>query len=229
MAILFDLDDTLLDDAGAQDVYLPALHAAWRDRLPHDEPAFRRVWAEALDRHFPRYLSGELTFIGQRRARMRDVFVTPDLSDDDADAAVAEFLATFERSWRLFPDVVPTLDALRGTPLAIVTNGHEAQQVRKLERMGIRDRFAVVVASDTAGAAKPERRMFEVACAALGVPPSACAFVGNDFACDVVGPRAAGLTPIWLRRDGGRVADVHCIASLAELIDHPAVSRVRKA
>jgi putative hydrolase of the HAD superfamily len=221
--VLFDLDDTLLDDVGAQDVYLPALHAAWGDRMPHDEPAFRRAWAEALDRHFPRYLSGELTFTGQRRARMREVFVAPDMSDDDADAAVAEFLATFERSWRLFPDVIPTLDALRGTPLAVVTNGHEEQQLAKLERMGIRDRFAVIVASDTSGSAKPERRIFEVAWEALGVAPSACVFVGNDWTCDVVGPRDAGLTPIWLRRDGGRVDEVHCITSLAELLGHPAV------
>lgn len=227
MPVLFDLDDTLLDDLGAQETYLPELHAAWRDRLPHDEPAFRVAWATALDRHFPRYLSGELTFTGQRRARMRDVFADPDLSDDDADAAVAQFLAAFERSWRLFPDVVPTLDALRGIPLGIVTNGHEAQQLTKLERMGIRDRFGVIVASDTSGAAKPERRIFEIACDAIGAPPSACVFVGNDYVCDVVGPRDAGLTPLWLRRDGGRVDGVACITTLAELIGHPALDGQR--
>ena len=39
MAIFFDLDDTLLDDRGAQTAYLPLVYAAWSDRLPQAEGA----------------------------------------------------------------------------------------------------------------------------------------------------------------------------------------------
>jgi len=74
-AIFFDLDDTLLDDTGAQQAYLAQLFRAWRPGLPHaDETAFIRAWRTALDYHFERHLRGELSFQEQRRERIRDVF-----------------------------------------------------------------------------------------------------------------------------------------------------------
>ena len=79
--IFFDLDDTLLDDTGAQDAYLAELYVAWRTDLPHDEAAFCEAWRAALDRHFERHLRGELTFLEQRRERIREVFQAPGLSD----------------------------------------------------------------------------------------------------------------------------------------------------
>jgi len=71
--IFFDLDDTLLDDRGAQSAYLPLVYAAWRDRLPHAEQEFPAVWRTALQHHFDRHIRGELTHDEQRRARIRDV------------------------------------------------------------------------------------------------------------------------------------------------------------
>src|SRR5688572_32811454 len=105
--VFFDLDDTLLDDIGAQAVYLAQLHAAWRAHLPHpDAAAFCTAWRAALDHHFERHLRGELSFVEQRRQRIRDVFQAP-LSDDDCDARTREFLAAYEANWRLFDDVIP--------------------------------------------------------------------------------------------------------------------------
>jgi putative hydrolase of the HAD superfamily len=224
LPIFFDLDDTLLDDRGAQSAYLPLVYRAWRHRLPHDEHEFPTVWRTALQHHFDRHIRGELTHDEQRRARIRDVFRAPSLTDAEADRLMREFLDIYEASWRLFDDVLPVLDALRDRPLGVITNGTERQQRGKLERMGIADRFAVILTSETAGLGKPDPRIFVQAAARVNMPPGRCVHVGDDWMRDVEGSRSAGFRAVWLdrrrEREQGISRDpaVRCIESLRELL-----------
>jgi len=222
-AILFDLDDTLLDDRGAQDIYLASLYANHRDLLERSEADFRRSWRLAIDQHFQRYVRGEITLAEQRRARVRDAFGRPDLSDRKSDEIVAEFLGGYEAAWRLHPEAVEGLDRLRGTALGVVTNGNGEQQRKKLERTGILDRFETIVVSEEFGSAKPAAAIFHHACSRLSIDPAGCTFVGDDWKLDVEGARGAGLRPIWIDRSGGEVrradANVPRIESLSELME----------
>jgi putative hydrolase of the HAD superfamily len=203
-AVFFDLDDTLLDDIGAQAVYLTQLFDAWRAHLPHaDVAGFCAAWRAALDHHFDRHLRGELSFPEQRRERIRDVFQAP-LGDDDCDARAREFLAAYEASWRLFDDVIPALDALADRPLGVITNGLDLQQRDKLARTGIVDRFRVIVTSDASKLSKPDPRIFHHAAAAIGARPERCVHVGDDWRRDVEGATAAGFRAIWLDRERSR-------------------------
>jgi len=114
------------------------------------------------------------------------------------------------------------LDALRGIPLGVITNGNTDQQMRKLHRMGILGRFSVVVVSESAGHAKPACAIFHHACSSIGRPPEACVFVGDDWERDVDGALNAGLSPVWVERDSERTQEqtrVPHIRSLSELID----------
>jgi putative hydrolase of the HAD superfamily len=199
-AIFFDLDDTLLDDRGAQEAYLPQVYAAWRDTLPHGEADFPSIWRTALQHHFDRHIRGELSYVEQRRARIRDVFQAPSLSDADADRRMFEFLEIYEASWRLFDDVLPVLDALASRPLGVITNGTDVQQRSKLERCGIANRFAVVLTSEAVGVGKPDPRIFAHAATRVNTAPERCVHVGDDWSRDVEGARAAGFHPVWLDR-----------------------------
>jgi putative hydrolase of the HAD superfamily len=224
MAIFFDLDDTLLDDRGAQRAYLAQVYTAWRDALPHAEDAFPGEWRRALQHHFDRHIRGEISYVEQRRARIRDVFQAPALSDDEADRRMREFLDIYEASWRLFDDVLPMLDALGDRPLGVITNGTEVQQRGKLERMGIADRFSVILTSEAAGLGKPDPRIFVQAATRLNASPEHCVHVGDDWTRDVEGARRAGFAAIWLDRRRERDQDiardpaVRCIGSLADLV-----------
>src|SRR5262245_8031821 len=184
-AIFFDLDDTLLDDRGAQQTYLKLVYAAWRDDLPHSEEAFPATWRTALQHHFDRHIRGEISYQAQRRERIRDIFQAPSLSDEDADRRMSEFLEIYEASWRLFDDVIPVLNALRDRPLGVITNGTDVQQRGKLERMGIADRFAVILTSEAVGVGKPDPRIFVQAALHMNMPPDQCVHVGDDWARDV--------------------------------------------
>lgn len=226
MPILFDLDDTLLDDRGAQEVYLSRLLELYAGELVYDsKTAFHMAWRAAIERHFARYLSGDITLAEQRRARIRDVFCQPTMIDARADEIVAEFLLAYEAAWRLFPDVVQCLDALQEATLGVITNGNEDQQIGKLRATGILDRFSIVVVSESVGHAKPQREIFEHACSRLGCTAHECVFVGDDWARDVEGAAAVGMTPIWLDRLGaGAPRDgVLVINSLGQLTQTPPV------
>jgi len=120
MAVFFDIDDTLLDHEAAARAGAAALHRSLAAAAPVEQ--FVAAWAAALDRNFPRYLAGELTFQGQRRERIREV-VDGGLTDEAADSVFAGYQQAYEAAWTLFPDVLPCLDALSHGRVGIISNG----------------------------------------------------------------------------------------------------------
>src|SRR5262249_17318531 len=56
--------------------------------------------------------------------------------------------------------------------------------------------------SETVGAYKPHRRMFEAALEQLGLSPYEVLHVGDSDVDDVKGAKAAGLRVAWVNRDG---------------------------
>jgi putative hydrolase of the HAD superfamily len=216
--VLFDVDDTLVDHAGASRAAI--LHRLREAGLPHGPDAAQR-WRELDEVHFGRFLAGELGFQEQRRARVRGI-LGEDLADDDADAWFAAYNERFESSWGCFDDVLAALAVIdaRGLRVGVVTNLDTARQRHKLERVGLGDRFAVLVGLDTIGVGKPAAAVFRHACALLGTDPADTAFVGDRLDHDALGARDAGLLAIWLDRAGPDVdvpAGVTRVRTLDEL------------
>lgn len=56
--------------------------------------------------------------------------------------------------------------------------------------------------SVTAGIIKPDRRCYQAMASELGVSTSRCVFIGDGAGNELAGARAAGCTPVKLRRDG---------------------------
>jgi len=198
--IFFDVDGTLLDDETAIARGLDALHASYGATLGLGRDALGHQWQQSLERHFPRFLAGEISMDEQRRARMRDLFGSVTTAER-CDEAFAVYLDAYENAWAPYDDVHNTLDQLSNRRLGVITNGNNEQQRKKLERTGLAPRFSVVVTSGECGFAKPDRRIFMEACRRADVDPRRASFIGDDWAKDVVGSREAGLQPIWLRRE----------------------------
>ena len=206
-AVLFDLDDTLLDYATSERT---AIHRYLTDLgLPADRlDAGAAAWHDHQERHFARYLTGELDFTGQRRARTADMLRWLDhpvpTSDDALDTWFDGYRTRYEASLTPFPDAHPVLAALAALPdpplLGIISNASEPYTRTKLTILGLASHFATVVCTDTAGCAKPDPRIFHHACTALGVPPSAAAYIGDRSDTDALAATAAGLHGLWLDR-----------------------------
>jgi HAD superfamily hydrolase (TIGR01509 family) len=106
--------------------------------------------------------------------------------------------------------------------LGIVTNGPPDTQAEKLDGIGIRDAFEVVIHAGYDAPAKPDPEPFQQALSALDATPDSTVHVGNSLASDVVGAQAAGLQAVWLS-DGTDPDPVpeYILDSIAELREPP--------
>ena len=231
---LFDLDDTLFAHREAVDRGLAAHRAALGGAIAGaDGAAESRRWFELEEEHYHRYLSGELDFRGQRRARARS-FVAPYgmvlVTDSEAEAWYDSYLVHYENSWTLHDDALPCLDALTAEPgplhIGLITNGDLGAQTTKLRSTGLLPRIEHTIASGAVGFAKPDAAIFARACDVFGVAPAEAAYIGDRLATDALGASAAGLLGVWLDRAGGATdeqlaaacaAGVPVIRSLAEV------------
>ena len=82
MLILFDIDDTLLDHRVSERSAAALLHRSIGAAASFEECLVK--WTAASERHFARYLAGEVSLDGQRRDRVREM-VDSGLSDEFAD------------------------------------------------------------------------------------------------------------------------------------------------
>ena len=103
-------------------------------------------------------------------------------------------------AWHPYPDTVEVLQRLRaaGVPVALLSNiGWDPRPV--LAGYGVDDLFTTLVLSDERGVVKPDRAIFELACAELGLPGEDVVMVGdsavNDGAATAVGARFVLVDP----------------------------------
>lgn len=227
--VLFDLDETLFHHRQAVRDGIGAHLAATVPGV--DARAHLDRWDELEELHYHRYLSGELDYLGQRRARARDFmaeFGVSFESDASAEEWFETYLVEYVRAWALFDDALPCLSALAaaGIRLGMITNGIPSFQQPKLDTLELAAHFEHVVTSGEFGVAKPDPRIFLHACALFGVEPAQAAYVGDRLRTDAIGAAAAGLTGVWLLRGRAATADeiaeaeasgAHIIGTLAEL------------
>lgn len=97
--------------------------------------------------------------------------------------------------WRKVPDgLVDAVTAVRarGVPVVVVSNS-EGQLELLFDKLGIGGAFDLVIDSHVVGVEKPDPRIFELALRRFDVPAARALHLGDTWATDVVGARAAGL------------------------------------
>ena len=184
--LLVDLDNTLIDRAGAVDRWAREFAAA------HGRGSADAAWLVAADRDGlePR----------ERFARM--IAERFGLDGQDEGAILAELRGGLVRE--LVPDDAVTR-ALRDARAAgwvpfVVTNGTVAQQERKLRHAGLDREVAGWVVSEGVGLRKPDPAIFQVAAARAGESLAGAMMIGDSAQADVGGARAAGVRAVWLHR-----------------------------
>ncbi len=180
---LFDLDGTLLDSAPDM------LATVNRMRATRGMPPMA---LEAIRPHVSR----------GSRAMSRAAFPDIDAGDTAAvEALVPEFLALYAqelgRHGGVFDGIEAMLAALEadGVRWGIVTNKPEYLARMVVPQLGWQDRCAVLVGGDSLAHRKPHPMPVLHAAAAIGLPPAACVYVGDDER-DIVAARAAGMPSV---------------------------------
>ncbi|HWM34047.1 MAG TPA: HAD family hydrolase [Pseudolysinimonas sp.] len=209
--VLFDLDDTLFAHRESVEAGIAAHRSLLGGALAAaDRDAEAARWNALEELHYHRYLSGELDYLGQRRARARD-FLAPhgiELVDDAAAEAWFEaFVVHYTEAWALHDDVAACLDALAPARIGIITNGHRAFQDAKIAALGLERWVEDVIASGEVGVTKPDPRIFALACERFGVTAADAVYVGDRLHTDAIGAARAGLRGVWIDRRGVATRD----------------------
>ena len=84
-----------------------------------------------------------------------------------------------------------------GIQLGMITNGSVRSQDPKIDALGIRDVFEVILISEAEGVAKPDPVIFQRAVDRLGVSPHQAWYLGDHPVNDIQGATSAGLGTIW--------------------------------
>ncbi len=184
-AVLFDLDNTLVDFVRfKREATKAALKAMKKAGLKTDkdwEHLLRIYWKAGIDGN-----TAFSTFLRQEIGK-----VDPELLK----AAIRAYLKKKEEVVKPYPNVIPTLKALKdkGLKLGIVTDAPRAKARRRLEMMGIKKYFDVIVTVDDTGMEKPNPKPFRKALDKLRVPASEVLFVGDIPLRDVKGASEVGM------------------------------------
>ena len=118
------------------------------------------------------------------------------------DKELAAYLNAIYRKHRfedieLYPDVIPTFDALAPHfKLGLLSNGNTYP-----ERCGLEGYFTFVVFSQDVQVEKPDPRIFEITVQRAGCELAQILHVGDSVETDIAGARNAGVSSVWLNRE----------------------------
>jgi putative hydrolase of the HAD superfamily len=121
-------------------------------------------------------------------------------------------------SFVIFPEVERALGQLRqqGYRLAIVSNW-QRELGSFCRALGLDTHVDVIIASAEVGFAKPDSRIFDLACSRLGRPPDKVLHVGDSPVDDLQGATRAGLRAVLLQREGPPVGSTRTIRDLGDI------------
>jgi putative hydrolase of the HAD superfamily len=142
----------------------------------------------------------------------------------DGDGWLEEMTALFQANVKrrhnvLYPDVRAALATLRGHGLRLgIVSNWDLSLEDHVHDLGLEPYLDTVVGSQAVGSEKPQARIFQIALAQVGVAAPEALHVGDMYPADVLGARAAGLTPVLIDRyDLQPQADCRRVRSLKEL------------
>jgi putative hydrolase of the HAD superfamily len=124
--------------------------------------------------------------------------------------------------WELFPDVLPTLEALQGKGFTLgIISDWETSLGSIVAGLDLGRYFDCLVISAVTRYAKPEYQLYETALQRANAIPDYAIHIGDSYIHDVLGARSVGITAILLDRPGllrAEDVDCHLIRDLREVL-----------
>jgi putative hydrolase of the HAD superfamily len=201
--VLFDLDDTLFDHRGAAREALAAVYAAHAGFARHAFDDFLAAHAAHLEALHHDVLAGVLDLERARIERFRRLLVAAGEPHGHAAAAAALYRDSYGRARRPVRGACELLVRLhRQVRIAVVSNNLLAEQQDKMARCGLAPFVDALIVSEAVGITKPDPRIFAHALACVNAAADETVMVGDSWAADVAGARAAGIAPVWFNPAG---------------------------
>jgi putative hydrolase of the HAD superfamily len=207
-AVVFDLDDTLLDTTGLEAEMLVGLCAAVNEELPGVEFAeLRTRFRNGRDDLYGRVLNGELDIAEYRRLHLIAVCEPWGEPSEELHATAVRLREEQLGRSRFVADAIELVRDLRGAGVrtGLLTNGPSWMQRRKVELLGLEDELDAIGISEELGASKPDPAAFAATLELMGSAPEEAVMVGDHLDWDVRGALAAGMRgAVWVAGDDER-------------------------
>lgn len=190
-AIIFDLDDTLLDRNQAVDnMFLILLEECYEGVKDIDKNEMLKKFKEYDKRN---YGNSDKTKVLEP---FFDEFPTKYRISHNK---ILDFWNTnFPNSFSVNQNTINILNAIKmHAKTAVVTNGTTQRQKSKISNTNMNDLFDIIIISDEVGFSKPDERIFELALNKLKVLPEDAVFVGDDLQKDISGCQNVNIKGIW--------------------------------
>lgn len=221
-AISFDLDDTLW----AVGPVIRTAESALRHWISANYPRVFEVLDEATIKNLRREVmrahpqnAHDFTFL--RKQVLKSMAEAAGYTSAMVEPAF-EVFDDMRNRVDLFPGVEALLKRLSDEYVLIgCSNGNAS-----LQKTGLDQFFDAHVSARSAGAAKPDQKIFAAVVSALQLSPGQILHVGDDPLADVKGARDAGMPSVWVNASGDDWPTEHgeSPVTIASVIDLPSVA-----
>ncbi|WP_245808938.1 HAD family hydrolase [Shouchella patagoniensis] len=190
-AVLFDLDDTLLDRNKAVDnMFLLVIETCYENVGQVAESEMLIRFKEYDKRSYGYSDKTELfeSFFNEFPPNYR---LPRDSIQDFWDHH-------FPNCFSIDPNTINVVNMIqKQVKVAIITNGSTQRQKAKIRNTKLNDCFDTIIISEEVGLSKPDKRIFDLALNKLNVQPETALFVGDDLEKDISGCQHAKIKGIW--------------------------------
>ncbi len=219
-AVIFDLDNTLVDFMAMKDAAVEAAVTAMIDaglKISHDE-AKKKIYT-VYDEE------------GIEDQKVFDKFLTKEFGGIDYRvhaAGIVGYRRAREAALVLYPHTQLTLMGLlkKGLKLAVVTDAPRLQAWLRLCQLNLHHMFSVVITFEDTRRRKPDPEPFRKALEELEVLPEEAVMVGDWAERDIAGAQSLGMKTVFARygdrfgtRHSGADYEIDDIMKLLDIID----------
>lgn len=190
-AVIFDLDDTLLNrDKAVDNLFFVILKKCYED-----------VSNTEIDRMLIRFKECDKNYYGENNK----VNVLESFFDEFPPKyrfphnSIQQFWNNnFPNCFSINQNTLKIVNAIKNrVKVAMITNGATQRQKAKIMNTHLNSCFEIIIISEEVGFSKPDRRIFELALNKLNVEPEATLFVGDDLEKDIAGCQNANIKGVW--------------------------------
>jgi putative hydrolase of the HAD superfamily len=224
--LLFDLDHTLWDyDTNAKETLLELFESRGLGAYGYfDEQKFINTFFEINLKLWSDYNLGLISKYYIRQQRFAMIFQTLGLPEK-------YFPEHFDRDYVLecpkksntIPHAKELLSYLEGKyQMHIITNGFDDAQTLKLNNSGLAKYFDKMVTSESCGAKKPSKQIFEYTLKQISATNDECIMIGDNLNADILGAKNAQIDQVYFNPESVPHKEEITIEvrSLAELQSH---------
>ncbi|MFP4660949.1 MAG: HAD family hydrolase [Halanaerobiales bacterium] len=196
-AIIFDLDNTLIDRQLAYQKYAATLVDEFL--VVDDDIEKERTINDLIESDQNGYRSKTEFY-----QEMLDKYTWKEEKD------ISELLdfwhSEFHKMTSLKPGALEVIKYIKSKQkdnselkLGLITNGSIYSQNAKIDHTGIRDYFDTIIVSGTVKINKPDKRIFDMALRELNISAGKSFYIGDHPEKDILGAENAGITGIWMK------------------------------